>query len=98
MYNLSNYPVSFCRRFVERCKEDCVNFTAYIPQTGELLQTASLRDLFLIFPSHLKYALDDKYQRNGCFVVADRWGNIYYWCFSGTNRFILRLKGGEINE
>lgn len=90
MFKLYDYPVSVCARFVRRCHDDGCAFTAYIPQTGELMQTDSLKQLFKLFPSHLKYGVDPAFQEDGCFVVADHWGNIYYWIFNGEERHILR--------
>lgn len=95
LHIISNYKASDFTRYIEMLRTDGAGVMAIIPQTGELMETDNLGYLIRrILPVHRScLSLTDR--AYGCFLLCDKWGNIYYYQWNTTREgkytlFILR--------
>ena len=95
LHVISNYTPSYFQKYIQMLRDDGCKVIAIIPQTGELLEGDNLGHLIRdVLPVH-RSCLSLMDRAYGCFLIADIWGNIYYYQWD-TDRdgkydlFILR--------
>lgn len=95
LHVISNYKPSDFARYIDMVREDGYKFIAILPQIGTILESDDMsyliNDRLPWFRSDLSL-MDKAY---GCFLIADKWGNIYYYQWDSTREgkytlFILR--------
>ena len=81
-----------------RCRTWCARYgcacVCFIPATGEVLETYSVKHMFQILKPHLHFMSDEEKGNGGVFIVGDAQGNVYFYVWDNVDkeRYICRCQ------